>query len=61
MQFSDRTILFHKVDVRNKSEIETAFKEVVKTFGYVDVLVNLAGIFDEFKIEDTIQINLVRY
>ena len=61
MQFSDRTILFHKVDVRNKSEIETAFKEVVKSFGYVDVLVNVAGICDEFKIEDTIQINLVRY
>ncbi|XP_055301015.1 alcohol dehydrogenase-related 31 kDa protein-like isoform X2 [Sitodiplosis mosellana] len=59
MQFGDKAILFHKVDVRNKTEIETAFKEVVMTFGYVDVLANIVGICDETKIEDTIHCGMI--
>ncbi|XP_031633579.1 alcohol dehydrogenase 1-like [Contarinia nasturtii] len=56
--FPNKTVLFYKVDVRNRSEIECAFKEVVKSFGYVDVLVNCAGIIDERRPKDTIDINL---
>lgn len=57
--FSDRTVLFYKVDIRNKAEIEESFKEVVNKFGYVDVLVNFAAIFNDSKVEDTLLINLV--
>ncbi|XP_055308158.1 15-hydroxyprostaglandin dehydrogenase [NAD(+)]-like [Sitodiplosis mosellana] len=55
----DKTIQFHKVDVRKQAEIESAFKEVVKAFGHVDVLANFAGIFNETKPTDTIEINLL--
>ncbi|XP_031636881.1 alcohol dehydrogenase-like [Contarinia nasturtii] len=56
--FPNKTAQFHKVDVRNRSEIECAFKEVIKSFGYVDVLVNCVGIFDENRPKDVIDINL---
>ncbi|XP_031637911.1 alcohol dehydrogenase 1-like [Contarinia nasturtii] len=56
--FPKATALFHRVDVRNRSEIETAFKQVVNVFGYVDVLVNFVDIINEPKIEDVLHINL---
>lgn len=59
VQFSDRTILFNKVDVRNKAEIESAFKIAVDAFGTVDVLANIAGICNESKVEDMLHVNLV--
>lgn len=57
--FPDKTILFYKVDVRKKSDIENAYKQVVNVFGYVDVLANFAGILNESKPQDVIEINLV--
>ncbi|XP_031621399.1 alcohol dehydrogenase 1-like [Contarinia nasturtii] len=57
--FPTKAILFLKVDVRNKVEIENAYKQVVNAFGYVDVLANFAGILDESKPQDVIEINLL--
>lgn len=59
LQYPNATVLFHKVDVRKRADIENAFKKVVNTFGYVDVLANFAGILNEARIEDVIDINLV--
>ncbi|XP_055324743.1 15-hydroxyprostaglandin dehydrogenase [NAD(+)]-like [Sitodiplosis mosellana] len=58
-EFPDKTLLFNKVDVRKQAEIETAFKDVVNAFGHVDILANFAGIFNEQKPMDVIEINLL--
>lgn len=60
-QYANATILFYKVDVRKRKDIENAFKAVINVFGYVDVLCNFAGILNETKIEDVIDINLVSF
>lgn len=60
-ELPNKTVLFHNVDVRNKTKIESAFKKVFNVFGYVDVLANFAGILDEKKPQDVIDINLVRF
>lgn len=57
--FSNKHILFYKVDVQNKREIEMAFNEVINEFGHVDVLANFAAIVDETNPEDVIGINLL--
>lgn len=40
----DENTLFVKVDIRNKTEIETAVNRVVDKFGTVDALINNAGV-----------------
>ncbi|XP_031617759.1 alcohol dehydrogenase 1-like isoform X2 [Contarinia nasturtii] len=57
--FPKNNVLFRKVDVRNKVEIENTFKELINTFGYVDVLANCAAISNESDIEDVINTNLL--
>ncbi|MEK7546735.1 MAG: SDR family NAD(P)-dependent oxidoreductase [Patescibacteria group bacterium] len=55
-----------KLDVSNKTEVNSVFDEVIKHFGRLDILVNNAGIFEpkpaldlsESEWEKTININL---
>lgn len=58
-EFPNKSILFHKVDVCRRDEIENALKSVLNTFGYIDVLTNFAAILNESKPTETIEINLV--
>lgn len=58
-EFPRNAVRFYKVDVRNKVEMEDAFKKVVEIFGNVDVMANIAGIINENRIEDVIRVNLV--
>jgi 3-oxoacyl-[acyl-carrier protein] reductase len=43
LQQHDRTGVFVHADLTKKTEVETAFAGILKTYGRVDVLVNLAG------------------
>lgn len=58
-EFPTKTVLFYKADVTKKMEIEDAYDKTVKEFGYVDVVINGAGIVKESSVEDTMHVNLV--
>lgn len=51
-------VIFVACDVTKAEDLERAFKKVIDTFGTLDILINNAGIFDELKWEETIDINL---
>lgn len=57
--FPQIKILFEKIDVKDKSSIETAFKKVVDEFGSIDIVINGAGIVNEKNYEHTVGVNLL--
>lgn len=58
-QFIGKRISFQEVDVRNRSEVKSAFEKVFTDFGGVDIVINAAGIIDEQNPDNTIAVNLV--
>lgn len=58
-EFAEKTIVFHKVDISKRAEVEQAFDQTIADFGAVDVVVNSAGIVNEPKYESVIDVNLV--
>ncbi|XP_018566141.1 15-hydroxyprostaglandin dehydrogenase [NAD(+)]-like [Anoplophora glabripennis] len=55
----DKTI-FVTTDVSNIKQFEDAFRKTIETFGYVDILINNAGILNDGIWEKEISINVVR-
>lgn len=53
------TIHYQKTDMTNRADVEKSFKAVYDMFGYIDILVNSAGIFDEQNFERTFAVNVV--
>ncbi|GJQ75732.1 hypothetical protein Trydic_g17804 [Trypoxylus dichotomus] len=52
-------VIYVKTDVSQKESFENAFKETIKKYNNVDVLINCAGIFNEIEWERMLRINLV--
>jgi len=52
------TLLFQKTDVTKRQTVVEAFTAVKQQFGYVDILVNSAGIFDEQNFERIFAVNV---
>lgn len=52
------TILFQKTDVAKRQNVVESFTAVKQQFGYVDILVNSAGIFDEQNFERIFAVNV---
>lgn len=48
-----------KADVTKKDEMERAFQKTVEKFGYIDILLNNAGIIDDRNWEKEVAINIV--
>jgi len=53
-------IIYQKVDITQKSDIEAAYKVTAERFGHFDVVVNGSGLMNDRLVELSIQINLVR-
>lgn len=53
------TIHYQPTDVTNRAEVEASFRAIHDKFGYVDILVNSAGVFDEQNFERTFAANVV--
>ncbi|XP_054734395.1 alcohol dehydrogenase 2 [Anastrepha obliqua] len=53
-----QTILLIKMDVTNRQGIADTYEELKKTFGTIDIVVNVAGIFNDQDVQRTILVNL---
>lgn len=58
-QFKDSEIFFEVCDITNKDSIAEVFKKYFEELGYIDILVNSAGIIHEGNIELTYKVNAV--
>ncbi|KAF5296388.1 hypothetical protein FQA39_LY12507 [Lamprigera yunnana] len=56
-KYSDR-VIFIKTDVSERTQFDDAFKETVKKFKNLDIVVNCAGLLDENDWEREIAVNL---
>ncbi|XP_070556713.1 15-hydroxyprostaglandin dehydrogenase [NAD(+)]-like [Ptychodera flava] len=57
--FGDERIVFVKCDVTSNEQLKSAFEDVKKKFGRLDIVCNNAGICNEYKPVKTISTNLI--
>lgn len=55
-----QSVMIIKMDVANKKGVEATYEEIKKTFGSIDIVVNVAGIFNDKDVQRTLLVNLVR-
>ena len=60
-EYGAANVSFFQCDVTDETQLNTAYEEVIKQFGHLDIVCNNAGIGDEVNWEKTIDINLVSY
>lgn len=60
-KYPNNKVIYYKVDVRSKTDLQQSFSQVLQQFGCIDFVVNGAGIINEHNIEDTLHINLVSF
>lgn len=58
-RFGKDRALFMKCDVTSKDEFEETFRKVLDRFGYLDIMVNNAGIGNEKQYIQMVNINLI--
>lgn len=59
--FAKCEIIYIKTDVSDKKQLEDAYKSIITKFGIIDIVVNSAGIFNDHKIEETLNVNIVSF
>ena len=42
-------VMVHRVDLRHESEVKAAVEDTLARFGKIDILFNIAGVFDKFR------------
>ena len=42
-------VMVHRVDLRHESEVKAAVEDTLARFGKIDILLNIAGVFDKFR------------
>jgi len=57
-EYGQGRVIFIECDVRSYQQLEEAFQKTIETFGTLDIVVNNAGIFDDFQWEKEVDINL---
>ncbi|XP_015043689.1 alcohol dehydrogenase isoform X2 [Drosophila persimilis] len=53
-----QSVMIVKMDVANKKGVEATYEEIAKTFGSIDIVVNVAGIFNDKDVQRTLLVNL---
>ncbi|XP_023301327.1 alcohol dehydrogenase 1 isoform X2 [Lucilia cuprina] len=56
--FPAQHLLLIKMDVANAKGIEATYEEILKTFGHLDIVVNVAGLFNDQDVQRTLMVNL---
>lgn len=54
-----QSVMIIKMDVSNRKGVEASYEEIKKTFGSIDLVVNVAGIFNDKDVQRTLLVNLV--
>ncbi len=58
-KYKGQQVLFIQTDVSKKDQMKSAFDQIIKAFGNIDIVVGNAGILCETDYERTINVNLV--
>lgn len=56
--FPAQHLLLIKMDVANAKGMEATYEEILKTFGHLDIVVNVAGLFNDQDVQRTLLVNL---
>ncbi|XP_013112195.2 fat body protein 2 [Stomoxys calcitrans] len=56
--FPTQNIIVIKMDVSNQKGMDATYEEISKTFGHLDVVVNVAGLFNDQEVQRTLLVNL---
>lgn len=51
--------IYFQINVASKNEIEDCYKEIMTSFKRIDIVVNVAGIFNDKNVQQTLDINIV--
>lgn len=57
-EYPKNKVVYFSVDVRRRDELKMIFGKFVEQFGYIDIVVGSAGLFNENKPEDVVAVNL---
>jgi len=58
-KYQSQKVIFIATDVSKKDQVQAAFNQIIREFGYVDIVVGNAGIAMESDYERTINVNLI--
>ncbi|CAL1538776.1 unnamed protein product [Lymnaea stagnalis] len=58
-KYGQDRVLFLHCDVSSSASLANSFKDAVSKFGHIDLMVNNAGIADESRLRDMVNINLI--
>lgn len=58
-EFTSKFIIYLKTDIANRDQLNESFKNILKKFNEINVVVNTAGIFDDRNVNLTLIINAV--
>ncbi|XP_055382476.1 fat body protein 2 [Condylostylus longicornis] len=53
-----QSLIFIKMDVSNRKGIEASYEEIIKNIGHIDIVINIAGIFNDLDVQRTIEVNI---
>uniref|UniRef100_A0A1A9X0K5 Alcohol dehydrogenase n=1 Tax=Glossina brevipalpis TaxID=37001 RepID=A0A1A9X0K5_9MUSC len=53
-----QSIIPLKMDVANKKGVEASYEEIIKIMGKLDIIINVAGIFNDKDVQRTLLVNL---
>ena len=56
--FPNQGLLLIKMDVSNSKGVDATYEEILKAFEKLDIVVNVAGLFNDQNIERTLLVNL---
>lgn len=57
--FPQNKIIFESVNVKDKADVEKAFKKAIDEFGTIDIVINGAGVLNDNNVENTIGVNIL--
>jgi len=58
-EFKNQNVIFIKTDISKKDQVQDAFKEIIKKFNSIDIVLCNAGILNDRDYEKSVNVNLL--